>query len=315
MNEGIQSEGGFLIQPDFATELIKNVFETGKLASRVNRITLGSGKNSLKINGIDESSRANGSRWGGIQMYWLDEAGTKTKSKPKFRQIELSLKKLIGLCYATDELLEDSSALGSVITQAFQNEMGFKLDDAILNGTGAGQPLGIMNAASMVSQAKEGGQDADTVVYENIVKMWSRLLPDSQANAVWLINQNVYPQLATMALAVGTGGGPCFLPPGGASVSPYSTLLGRPVIPMEQCQTLGDDGDIILGDFGKGYIAIDKGGLKQDMSIHVRFVNDESVFRFVYRIDGQPALAKAITPFKGGATSTLGHFVKLADRT
>jgi len=144
--------------------------------------------------------------------------------------------------------------------------------------------------------------------------MWSRLLPDSQPNSVWLINQNVFPQLATMGLAVGTGGSAVYLPPGGVSSTPYATLMGRPVIPMEQCETLGDDGDIVLGDFANGYIFIDKGGLKQDMSIHVRFVYDESVFRFVYRCDGQPTLAKAITPYKGGATSTLSHFVKLADR-
>jgi HK97 family phage major capsid protein len=315
MSEAVQSDGGFLIQPDFAATLIQNVFDTGKLASRVNRISLGAGKNSLKINGIDESSRATGSRWGGIQMYWLEEAGEKTKSKPKFRQIELSLKKLIGLCYATDELLEDANALGSVISRAFQNEMGFMVDNGILAGSGAGQPLGILNSASTVNQAKETGQTAATVVYENIVKMWSRLLPDSQANAVWLINQNVFPQLATMGLAVGTGGSAVYLPPGGASASPYAQLMGRPVMPMEQCETLGTTGDIVLGDFGNGYIFIDKGGMAQDMSIHVRFIYDESVFRFVYRCDGQPALAKAITPFKGGSGSSLSHFVKLATRS
>ena len=313
MSETVASDGGFLVQTDFSTELIKNVFETGKLASRVRKIPISGSANSIKINGMDESSRATGSRWGGIRMYWLEEAGEKTKSKPKFRQIELSLKKLIGLCYATDELLEDASALEAVIRQGFQNEMGFMIDDSIINGTGAGQPLGIMTSGATVSQAIETGQDAATVVYENIVKMWSRLLPDSLMNAVWLINQDVFPQLATMGLAVGTGGSAVYLPPGGASASPYASLLGRPVIPMEQCQTVGTAGDIILGDFNNGYIWCDKGGVKSDISIHVRFQYDESVFRFVYRADGQPALAKKITPYKG--SNTLGHFVKLAVRS
>jgi HK97 family phage major capsid protein len=315
LGEAVQSDGGFLVQSDFAANLLQNVFETGKLASRVNRISLGAGKNSLKINGIDETSRVNGSRWGGIQMYWKAEADEKTKSKPKFRQIELSLKKLIGLCYATDELLQDAASLESVIKQAFNNELGFAIDTAIFSGSGAGRPLGILNAPSTISQAKETGQTAATVVYENIVKMWSRLLPDSQANSVWLINQNVFPQLATMGLAVGTGGSAVYLPPTGAAGAPYASLMGRPVIPMEQSESVGTSGDIILGDFGKGYIFIDKGGMAQDMSIHVRFIYDESVFRFVYRCDGQPALAKAITPYKGGSGSTLGHFVKLATRS
>jgi HK97 family phage major capsid protein len=315
LNEGVSSEGGFLVQSDFAANLIKTVFETGKLASRINRISLGAGKNGLTVNGIDESSRATGSRWGGVRMYWLDEAAEKTKSKPKFRQIELKLKKLIGLCYATDELLEDAAALESVVTQSFQNEMGFMIDDAVINGSGAGQPLGILNSPCLVSQAIETGQSAQTVLFENVIKMWSRLLPDSRGNAVWLINPDVEPALATMYVAAGTGGIPVYMPAGGyagATVQPFATLFGRPVIPMEQCQTLGTKGDIYLGDFSK-YMAIDKGGMKQDVSIHVRFIYDESILRFVYRFDGQPIFNKAITPFKG--SNTMSPFITLAART
>lgn len=312
LGETVSSDGGFLVQKDFATELVKEVFETGILPSRIQQITLGDNKNGIVIPGIDESSRATGSRWGGVRMYWEEEAATKTKSKPKFRQIELKLKKIIGLCYVTDELLEDAAALESIVKQAFQNELNFMLDDAIINGNGVGKPLGIMNSACMVQQNKETGQAATTIVYENIVKMWSRLLASSRPNSIWLVNQDCEPQLATMGLAVGTGGQPVYLPPGGASGSPYSTLYGRPVIPIEQCQTLGTSGDILLGDFSK-YLGITKGGVKQDVSIHVRFINDESVFRWVFRFDGQPVLNKAITPFKG--TNTLSHFVKLQVRS
>jgi len=115
-----------------------------------------------------------------------------------------------------------------------------------------------------------------------------------------------------MSLAVGTGGAPVYLPAGGASGSPYSTLMGRPVMPIEQCQTVGTTGDIYLASFGKGYIYSQKGGIQSDMSIHVRFVYDESVFRFVLRIDGQPLMRSAITPYKGN--DTLSHFVKLNSR-
>ena len=316
LGESVASDGGFLVQADFASELIKNVFETGKLASRIRKITLGAGKNSLKFNGMDESSRATGSRWGGVQMYWLDEAGTKTKSKPKFKQIELSLKKLIGLCYASDELLEDASSLAQIIQQSFSNEMNFMIDEATINGTGAGMPLGILNSPGLVTQGKESAQAATTIVWENIIKMWSRLLADSRANAVWLINQDCEPQLASMSLAAGTGGIPVYMPAGGfagATATPFSTLLGRPVIPIEQAQTLGTKGDIFLADFTNGYVAIDKGGMKQDYSIHVRYVNDEGVFRFVYRYDGQPVMSKSITPFKG--TNNIGHFITLATRS
>ena len=312
LNEGVPSEGGFLVQTDFSATILQNMWETGAIPSRINKIGLSGGANGLHMNGLDETSRADGSRAGGIQAYWAAEAAEKTGSKPKFRKIKLELNKLIGLCYATDELLDDAAALENVINEGFRKEFDFKITDAIINGTGAGQPLGILNSGCVVSVGAETGQAAATLVYENIVNMWARLMASSRPNAVWCINQDVEPQLHTMSLAVGTGGVPVYMPAGGASASPYGTLYGRPVIPIEQCQTLGTTGDIYLADFSQ-YVGIDKGGMQAASSIHVRFVYDESCFRFVYRFDGQPVLASAITPANG--TNTLSHFIKLDSRT
>lgn len=310
-SESVQSDGGFLVHQDFSTELLKNAYETGILASKVRKIPITSNSNGLKINGVDESSRANGSRWGGIQSFWENEADEYKATKPKFRQIELNLKKLTGLCYATDELLQDASALASVISQGFAEEFGFQIDDSIIRGTGSGMPLGILNSAGTVQVAKETGQAAQTILVENIVKMWARCWGRSRANAAWYINQDIEPQLYTMSLAVGTGGAPVYLPANGVSGSPYSTLFGRPVIPLEQCDTLGSVGDIILGDFSQ-YLMIDKGSIKSDVSVHVRFIYDEQVFKFVYRADGQPIRNKPLTPYKGN--NTLSPFVTLAAR-
>jgi HK97 family phage major capsid protein len=114
-----------------------------------------------------------------------------------------------------------------------------------------------------------------------------------------------------MTISVGTGGVPVYLPAGGLSASPYSSLFGRPVIPVEYCATVGDLGDIALVDLGQ-YQAIDKGVLKTATSIHVRFDYNETAFRFVFRFDGQPAWKSALTPFKG--SNTLSPFVALAER-
>ena len=239
------------------------------------------------------------------------EGGTKTDSKPAFGRMQLTLKKLIGMCYATDELLEDAVALESVINEAFPSEFAWMVDDALINGTGAGQPLGIMNAPCLVTVAKEAGQPADTLMFENVVKMWARMWAKSRSNAVWFINQDVEPQLHAMSLAVGVGGVPVYMPAGGIAGTPYSTLFGRPIVPIEQCQTLGTTGDILLADFSQ-YLMIEKGGIKTDTSIHVKFIYDETAFRFVYRCDGQPMWPSVLTPAKG--TNTLSPFVALADR-
>jgi HK97 family phage major capsid protein len=311
LSESVPSDGGFLVQQDFSNELLQNVFQTGILASRCRRITISQNSNSIKLNGVDETSRAS-TRYGGIVGYWEDEADTKTKSKPKFRKIEMTLKKLIGLCYATDELLQDASALEGVIRQGFISEFGFMLDDGIINGTGAGQPLGILNAGCLVSVTKETGQKASTILAENIIKMYSRMFASSLGDAVWLVNQNTIPQLYMLSANVGTGGAPIFIPQNSMSNSPYNTLLGRPIIPIEQAATLGTVGDIIFADLSGGYLLAEKGGIASDMSIHVRFVYDESTFRFVMRVDGQPVRAAALTPYKGSETQS--HFIVLATR-
>jgi HK97 family phage major capsid protein len=308
-NEAIDSEGGFLVGTDFATELMKRTYDTGVLLNQAQRIPISSHSNSLTINGIDETSRKNGSRWGGVQTYWADEADALTGSKPKFRKIKLELKKLIGLCYATDELLQDGAALESVIMQAFSEEFGFQLDDAMLRGDGAGKPLGILKSDALVTIGKESGQAAKTVLYQNVLNMWTRLYAKSRQNAVWYINQDIEAQLYTMYQATGTTGVPVFMPARGDST--YSTLFGRPIIPIEQADTLGNVGDIVLADFSQ-YAMIDKGGMQSASSIHVRFLNDEQVFRFTLRTDGQPKWNAPLVPYKG--TNAQSPFITLAAR-
>jgi HK97 family phage major capsid protein len=292
LSEGVASEGGFLLPDNFSNELIATVWNEPDILAKISKTGITKGNN-MKIPGINETSRADGSRHGGIQMYWEGEAGEKTATKPDFRMIDLTLKKVVGLCYATDELLDDAAALESYIRRAFSSEMQFKLTDALINGTGAGMPLGILASACLVTVAKETGQAAATLQVENLTKMWSRMVASARLNAVWHINQDIEPQLYTMGITVGTGGSPIFMPPGGLSASPYATIMGRPVIPLEQCKTLGTKGDIYLASWPH-YVAIDKGGMQSAISIHVRFIYDESVFRFTYRFDGQPELAAAI---------------------
>ncbi len=311
MSEGLPQDGGFLVQTDHVTELLKRVYETGVLANRVRRYPVSANANSLTINAVAETSRATGARWGGIQAYWLAEAGTKTPSNPTFRRMRLELNKLIGLCYATDELLQDTVALDAVVKEAFTEEFGFMVDDAILRGTGVGQPLGILNSPALVTVPLEAGQVAGTLLAENIMQMRSRLWAKGRANSVWFVNQDVEPLLHSLSLAVGMGGVPVYMPAGGLSGSPYDTLYGRPVIPIEQASTFGQVGDIVLADLNQ-YLMIDKGGIQQATSIHVAFTTDETAFRFVYRVDGQPGWNAPLTPAQGA--NTLSPFVTLAAR-
>lgn len=312
LGEAVPSEGGFLIQQDFTDDLLRRVHDTGKLVAKPRSIELSERSNGIRINAIDEASRVDGSRLGGVRAYWTPEAGTLTASKPTFRQIELRLHKLTGLYYATDEELQDTVALESTVAEFFAEEFGFKLDDALIRGGGAGEPLGILGHAGTVNVAKESGQAAATLLLENVQKMYARMWARSIEGAEWLINQDVWPQIFQLNQAVGTGGVPVFLPAGSVAGQPFNTLYGLPITPIEQCETLGTSGDIILANFRSGYIMARKGGIAAAVSIHVQFLTDESVFRFIMRTDGQPISNVALTPYKG--TQTQSSFVTLATR-
>lgn len=320
-SEAVLSDGGFLIQPDFSEEIMDISHETGLVYTLGRYLPLSDATNAIKIPGIDEQSRADGSRWGGVRMFWENEADALISSKPKFRLIELVTKKLTGLYYATDEVIKDAAMLGATVTRAFGEEVGFKMDDSAINGDGSGKPQGILNSGALITIAKESGQAAATLVFQNVTKMWYRLTARSRGRAVWFVNQDVEQQLLQMSLAVGTGGssvvtgvaaaGPAIYIPAGIQGNATALLFGRPVIAIEQCQTLGTVGDIILADMSQ-WVYVDKGNPQQATSMHVRFLTDEMTFRWIYRVDGQSIWHTALTPFKG--TNTQSPFVTLGAR-
>ncbi len=313
LNEsGNPSDGGFLVQKDFSAELLKNAWDYGQLISDVSTTPIGPNSNGMTFLGLEEYSRATGSRHGGVQIYWAAEAETKSPSKPKFSQTEMNLHKLLGFCYTTEEMLSDSTALSAIISESFRDEFSFVLDDVVLSGNGAGKPLGILNSDALVSVARESGQTDSSIRYINILKMYARMMPRSLARAKWYINQACIVTLAQMQLVGATSDTPVFIPAQAAgNPTPFNTLFGRPIIPIEQCSAPGALGDIIFGDLSQ-YRMITKDGLKASSSIHVRYLYDEEVFKFSYRCDGQPKMKKAITPFKG--SDTISPFIALAQR-
>ena len=314
-NETVPSEGGFLVEKDSATMLDKGVVATGLLSQRCFNVPCSGDSDGLKLQLVDETSRATGSRFGGIQVYMKAEADTVTAKKPKFREGIWSLKDCMGIFYATNDLLKDSSKLTAVVNKWFPMEFGFKIDDEIINGVGGGHAQGIIPAACTVTQAIETGQnrstDVNKILYENIARMYARLLSSSDASAVWFINRALLPYIMLMTVTGGTASTPVFLPPNGAAGQPYMTLLGKPIIPIEQCQAPGTAGDILLADLNE-YLLLTKGGIEAQASIHVRFIYDEMTFRWVYRFDGSPIRNNVLTPYKGGSTATQGPFVILA---
>jgi HK97 family phage major capsid protein len=310
-SEGVGADGGFAVPPEFRTAIMQKVLGEDGLLGRTDLIDVTG--NSMTIP-KDETTPWQST--GGIQAYWEGEGQQLTQSKPSLEETTIRLNKLTALVPVTSELLDDAASLASYINRKAPEKINFKVNLGIISGTGVGQPLGILNSPALVSVSEESGpQTAATVNHQNIIKMYARLYGPSRQNAVWLINQDVEPQLNSLGFPAGatTVQFPVYIPPGGLSAAPYATLLGRPVIPTQACSTLGTEGDIILCDL-KAYLAAQKvGGIRAETSIHLWFDYDVTAFRFILRVAGQPWWSAPITPLNG--SNTMGHFVALNTRS
>ena len=296
-NEAIPSQGGFLVPQQIAAGVFERMYKTGSLLGMVTRDPVQG--NNLRINAVDETSRATGSRYGGLQGYWLEEAGSITATKPKFAAIDLKLKKVAALAYATDEVLEDVGFMSSWLNRTVPEELRFLTEDAVYNGDGAGKPLGFMNSPAVVSVTR---LDANEINYQDIVNMWARRWAGVN-DYVWLVNQDAMPQLDSLVLGDGATGiiPPRFVDYGADGIM---RIKGRPVMEVEYAASLGTAGDIVLFSPSQ-YQLIDKAaGIQSAASIHVAFTTAEQAFRFIYRVDGAPLWKSALTPFKGSNTQT-----------
>jgi HK97 family phage major capsid protein len=305
---------------DTSDKIYQRTYATGAIISRCNRIPISSNSNRLKLRVVDEDSRADGSRMGGVLALWDNEADLYVYSRGKFRQIELVLNKLTALVYATDELLGDAPALEAWIMQNLPSELAFRVEDALFQGTGAGQPLGVFNTGALLTV--NGGTTSAALSVGDILAAWSQFWhpglmgsiasistdnltagkPGGMPSAAWFVDQSVLPYLFQLQVGSGTGPGVILLyhPPGSNPLyGPYGELLGLPVIPTEHNFAYGTAGDILLADMSQ-YLLADKGAVQAAASMHVRFVYDEMTFRFTYRVDAQTTWKKPLTPKSGG---------------
>lgn len=311
LNVTSAEEGAFLIPPEYAPGMLDRVYENDLWNQTDNYSIAG---NNLVFTRNAETSRATGSRYGGIQGYWLGEGATMTKSAPKVKQVGLRLKKLCVLVYLTNELIEDGGPVATqYVERAAADEFNFMLGDAVINGTGVGQPLGVMNSGALLSIAKEAGQAAATIVSQNVDKMFARRLLSGAKKYAWYHNQDCGPQLDVLAQDIGTGGIALYRPADGLASAAPQGLKGLMRKETEFNATVGTQGDLLLCDLGHVLSISKSSGVSQEQSIHVEFLTDQTALRFIMRVDARPWEDTPVTPYKG--TNTQSAFIALDTRS
>jgi HK97 family phage major capsid protein len=306
-NEGIPSDGGFIVPNEYTARIFDVALESEIIRPLATVYPMKS--KTLEIPAMELTNHST-ALYGNVEMKWVDEGGTVTPTKPAFRAMKLTAHKARIDLVATNELLADSSpnyeqVIGKVVTSTF----AYGLDSIFLNGHGGGQPLGVLNSNCLITVAAEVDQTITTIVWENIVNMYSRMHPACVGNAVWVASITAIPQLMTLYFSVGVGGSAI---PALKEDSGKFYLLGKRVFITEKLPVLGQVGDIMLCDFSQYAI-----GMRQELRIEKSnspgWSTDESSWRCIARIDGQPLWDKVLT-LKDGST-TVSPFITLAART
>jgi HK97 family phage major capsid protein len=306
----VPADGGFLIPERLRSDILEVALETAVVRPRAQVIPMDSLR--VPIPMIDTTSNVS-SVFGGVVCYWTEEGAQLIESQATFGRVVLDAKKLTGYAEVPNELLADAPAFSAFFDTIFPRAIAWYEDVAFMNGTGVGEPLGFVSCPASVNVPVQSGQATKTIVWENIIGMYARMLPTALGNAVWIASIDTFPELATMALSVGTGGGPVWMgnytSPGAGT--PPITILGRPVFFTEKTPVLGTSGDINFVDLSY-YLIGDRQMMQSASSEQYRFQNDKTAFRVIERLDGRPWIQSSITPHNGGPN--LSPFVQLTSR-
>lgn len=305
----VPSDGGFLVPESLRSQLLEIALEMAVVRPRATVVPMETAR--VPFPQIDSTTNV-GSVFGGMIAYWGEESAALTDASPKFGRVVLDAKKLTGLSVVPNELLQDSlTSFSALVERLWPQALAFFEDVAYMTGNGVGEPLGFLGAGNGAGIAitKETGQTADTIVLENVIKQYSRMLPSSLARGIWICSPEALPQLFTMALSVGTGGGPVMLT-NVAGPAPV-TIFGRPLVVSEKAGRLGDRSDLSFVDLSY-YLIGDRQTMTASSSTDWKFGNDQTAYRIIQRVDGRPWIQSAITPQNGGPT--LSPFVEIEAR-
>jgi HK97 family phage major capsid protein len=307
MSSGDDPHGGFAVPAQFSAQWLDTMIESEIVRPRATIWPMTSKTRIVPAWDTDGAADANGPY--GVAAQWIDESDDVDMAQQQFsmRQQTLVAHSMGFYVEANNALVSDGLGFNEQLMTALRESGAFHMDRAFFKGSGTGQPAGILVSPARVVVAKETGQAADTIRYENCTKMLSRLRPSSFAKSIWVAHTSTIPQLMQLQVAVGTGG---TLAPAVVQSNGQFTLLTRPLIFSEKVPTLGDEGDLGLYDFSAYMIGM-RADVSIDLSQHVGFRRNKTAYRLIVRLDGMPSIS---TPYTQEDGTTVSPFVVLAAR-
>lgn len=294
--EAVGADGGYLLPPQFAQELWSAVTPQDSFVNALNPVQTNS---NLLVVPSDEDPP-----WGtsGVTAAKTAEGGAITASKPVIRKVNVVMYAIKSLVHVSEESLSDIPFLASYVQAKMAEKLRWKIENYAVNGTGADQPLGILNAPALLSYADKAST-ASAYAAVDIYGMQAAALPG--AGGFWLASPTVIPALAS--IATGSTGYPLMNPD--LSAPTKRTLAGDPIYVSEACKALDTLGDLFYVK-PSGYVLAFNGGVKTASTAAFSFDQDLQSFKATVRMGGQPTLSGVVT--RGNGTSTASNLIAMA---
>lgn len=293
----------------YATDIFRMYGNVPDFSSKIFNVPMQS--NIIKIPVLKEYLRVQPSAdaTANIQANVIAEASNITQSKAVWEQITLTLVAEKIVCPVSDELLEDNNvALGTAVSDAAGRAIKRAKNGGIIRGATTTY-TGIIGHPCTLHQNRSVNNQVNFI---DILGMIAKFDFDGADwdSAEWFIHPGVIPQLGNLS----SGNYNMYFPAGGlrngqgGNFGGFGLLNGRPINVTGWCASLGNPGDVILGDMKK-YVGGYRNGLQSMMSQHVFFLTQETAFRFTERVNGRPGLSAPVT-LEDGSTQ-VSPFVQL----
>ncbi len=295
--QDIGQMGGFSVPSEYAAWLLDTSLEDEVIRPRAQVHAMES--NVRHVPAWDSLDQTGGNLFGGIQGQWLAELEQMDAQTALMRSMTLRARKLGILANCSNELLQDSVGFVENLGKAIVRAIGYSLDHAFINGTGAPGPLGILNAPSLITVNRAGAFPSTAAGdnYAVLVQMYARLHKAGPGKPIWLVHPDILPEIQTLTDALGN-----LVFQANASTSIPTNLFGVPIVPCDKMPAAGTAGDVILVNLQNYYIGMRK-EVSLDRSDAPGFTQDYTSFRALLRADGQPAWDKVLTKPDGSEVS------------
>lgn len=288
LQEGTDSEGGYLVPDEFERTLVEALEEENVFRTLAHVIKTSSGDRKIPV----VASKGSAS--------WVDEEGAYQESDDAFSQVSIGAYKLGTMIKVSEELLADSVFdLEAYISKEFARRIGAREEESFFNGDGKGKPLGILAAAGG-AEVGVTAASATAITADEVIDLFYSLKAPYRKNAVWVLNDATVKQIRKLKDTTGQ-----YLWQPSLVAGTPDTILGRPVKTSAFMPTAAAGAKTIaFGDFKYYWIADRQGRTFKKLS-ELYAANGQVGFMGTQRVDGKLILPEAIKVLqqKSGSSS------------